>query len=96
MQRGCGFCDQEKDYDINIRTTGCALPDMLHVTREQFEKEAKLALLLKLYELKRISSGIAAKILEIPRVEFLFLLKQYKIPVIDLEDGELQQDILNA
>jgi predicted HTH domain antitoxin len=73
-----------------------ALPDMLHVTREQFENEAKLALLLKLYELKRISSGIAAKILEIPRVEFLFLLKQYKIPVIDLEEGELQQDILNA
>ncbi|HRG47581.1 MAG: UPF0175 family protein [Leptospiraceae bacterium] len=73
-----------------------SLPDGLHISKAEFEKEAKMALLLKLYELKRISSGVASKVLGISRVEFLFLLKQYKIPVIDLEAGELKQDMLNA
>lgn len=73
-----------------------SLTDVLHVSKEQFLEEAKLALMLKLYELKKISSGVAAKVLEISRVEFLFLLKQYKIPVIDLEEEEFKQDIENA
>jgi predicted HTH domain antitoxin len=72
------------------------LPDVLHISKEQFLEEAKLALFLKLYELKRISSGVAARALGIPRIEFLFLLKQYKIPVIDQDEEELKQDILNA
>lgn len=72
------------------------LPDVLHISKEQFEIEAKQALLLKLYEMKRISSGVASKILGVSRVEFLFILKQNKIPVIDLEEGELHQDVLNA
>ncbi len=72
------------------------LPDVLHVSKAEFEREVKLALFLKLYELKRISSGLAAKALGISRIEFLFLLKQYEIPVIDLESGELKQDMLNA
>lgn len=72
------------------------LPDILHISKEQFLEEAKLALLIKLYELKRISSGVASKVLGISRIEFLFLLKQNKIPVIDMSDEELRLDIINA
>ncbi len=72
------------------------LPDSLHLTKEEFREEAKLAMLLKLYELKKISSGIAATMLNISRIEFLFMLKIYKIPVIDYEKDELESDILNV
>jgi len=37
------------------------LPDVLQVTRESFEEEAKIAMAVKLFEMKRISSGMAAK-----------------------------------
>lgn len=73
-----------------------SLPDILHISKEQFLEEAKLAMFLKLYELKRVSSGVAARVLKISRIEFLFILKKYKIPIIDIEEEELLQDIANA
>ena len=36
------------------------LPDILQATRLQFEQEARMAMAVKLFEMKRISSGIAA------------------------------------
>ena len=36
------------------------LPDALQQSSEQFEREAKMAMAVKLYEMKRISSGTAA------------------------------------
>lgn len=47
------------------------LPDALQQSPEQFEREAKMAMAAKLYELKRISSGTAAALVGIDRVEFL-------------------------
>lgn len=35
------------------------LPDALQQSSEQFEREAKMAMAVKLYEMKRISSGTA-------------------------------------
>lgn len=39
-----------------------SLPDVLQQTPEQFEQEAKWAMAVKLFEMKRISSGIAAQL----------------------------------
>ena len=39
-----------------------SLPDVLQETPEQFEQEARMAMVVKLFELKRISSGIAAEV----------------------------------
>ncbi|MHC5731535.1 MAG: UPF0175 family protein, partial [Nostoc sp.] len=38
------------------------LPDALQQTREQFEQEAKMAMAVKLFEMKRISSGLSAQL----------------------------------
>lgn len=46
-------------------------PDALGQTTELFEQEAKWAMAVKLFEMKRISSGMAANLLEVDRVEFL-------------------------
>lgn len=46
------------------------LPDAMQLTREQFEQEAKWAMATKLFELKRISSGVAATLVGTDRVNF--------------------------
>jgi predicted HTH domain antitoxin len=62
----------------------------------QFEKTAKMAMAIKLFELKKLSSGMAAILAETDRVNFLLNLHQYDVPMIDLEEDELLNDIKNA
>ena len=50
----------------------------------------------KLFEMKRLSSGMAAKLVGIPRILFLLNLHRYNVPMIDLDDDELLTDIENA
>ena len=72
------------------------LPDALQETAAQFEHEAKMAMAAKLYELKRISSGTAALLVGMGRVEFLLKLQHYGVNVIDLSNEDLQSDFSNA
>lgn len=69
------------------------LPDALQQSSEQFEREAKMAMAVKLYEMKRISSGTAAALVGMERVEFLLDLHRYGVAVIDLTTDELQTDL---
>jgi len=72
------------------------IPDAIHLTRKQFEKEAKIAMAVKLYEMKKLSSGMAAYLAEMDRVSFLLLLSQYNVSMINYEAEELNSDIENA
>lgn len=72
------------------------LPDALQQSAEQFEREAKMAMAVKLYEMKRISSGTAATLVGVERVEFLLDLHRYGVAAIDLTADELQADRDNA
>ncbi len=72
------------------------LPDVLHLSRSQFEEEAKMAMAVKLFELKKLSSGMAADLAGISRVEFLMKLHQYGVNMIDYDPNELHSDIENA
>ncbi len=73
-----------------------AFPDTLGCTREEFEQEAKWAMAVKLFEMKRLSSGMAAALLGVDRVTFLFKLGDYGVPAIDLTEDELLSDLANA
>lgn len=72
------------------------LPDAMQLTREQFEQEAKWAMAAKLFELKRISSGVAATLVGTDRVKFLLNLHRYGVAMIDITEEELKSDLENA
>lgn len=72
------------------------LPDILQITKKDFEKEARMAMAVKLFEMKMLSSGMAATLVGLDRVNFLLNLHRFNIPMIDLEEDELLSDMQNA
>ncbi len=62
----------------------------------EFEAEARLLLAVKLYELGRVSTGMAARLAGMSRVAFMFALNRFGLSPIDLEPGELTEDLVNA
>ena len=72
------------------------IADALQLSSKEFEKEAKIAMAVKLFEMKKISSGIGAQIAEMDRVHFLLILSQYGVNMIDYDADELDTDLSNA
>ena len=73
-----------------------SLPDALQRSPEQFEQEAKMAMAVKLFEMKWLSSGMAAKLAGVDRISFLLGLHRYGVAMIDLDEKELQSDLDHA
>lgn len=57
------------------------------------DMELRMASALKLFELGRISSGLAARLAGISRVEFLLTCGQYGVSVFQQTETELQDDV---
>ena len=72
------------------------LPDVLQMTKQAFEDEARMAMAVKLFELKRLSSGMAASLAGCGRTKFLLNLHRFNVPMIDLDEEELSADMQNA
>ena len=72
------------------------LPDLLQRSPSEFEEEARMAMVVKLYELGRISSGMAAEIAGLDRVTFLLQLHRYKVTAVNYDPSELESDFKNA
>jgi predicted HTH domain antitoxin len=56
-----------------------------------FARELNMLAAVKLYELGRLSSGRAAELAGMPRVEFLLSLGRYKVCPFDAELRELEK-----
>jgi predicted HTH domain antitoxin len=57
----------------------------------------KISSLVKLFELGKVSSGTAAKVLGLTRIDFLDLLARYKVSALGQFDyDDLKEDITNA
>jgi len=68
----------------------------MQLSHKQFEKEARLAMAVKLFEMKKLSSGMAANLAQTDRVSFLLSLSDYSVNMINYEAEELLEDINNA
>jgi predicted HTH domain antitoxin len=53
----------------------------LKMQDEEFSREMKTLSMVKLYELGKVSSGMAARVLGIPRVAFLDVLSDYHVSI---------------
>lgn len=62
----------------------------------QFESEARLLLAVKLYELGKVSTGMAARLAGMGRVEFMFALGRFGLSPIGVDANELAEDMANA
>ena len=84
------------DRVINIRYPEY-LANSLRLNVKDFENEMKTSSLVKLFEIGKVSSGTAAKVLGLTRVEFLDILSKYKVSVFGQYDlNDLSEDIANA
>jgi len=63
---------------------------------ESAAAEVRLAAVVKLYELGRLSSGAAASLAGIPRTVFLTKLADYGVATFKLSKEELQEDLERA
>ncbi len=59
----------------------------------ELEGEVRLASALKLFDLGRISSGLAARLAGMARVEFLLLCGQYDVSIFQQTEEELSSDV---
>lgn len=57
-----------------------------------FARELRMLAAVKLYELGRLSSGRAAELAGVPRVEFLLSLNRYKVFPLVAELEDLERD----
>ncbi len=70
------------------------LLDALRVSRYEFEQEARMAMAVKLFELGRLTSGQAAQLAKLDRVEFIMNLHRYGVSPIQTTAEELAEDFL--
>ena len=63
---------------------------------QEFEAEARLLLAVKLYELGRVSTGIAAELAGMSRIAFMFELARFGLSPIGQAAEELAEDLANA
>ena len=64
----------------------------LHVPPPQAGDELRMLAAVKLFEMKRLSSGAAARMAGIPRTVFLQRLGDYGVPTFDMSEEEFQRE----
>jgi predicted HTH domain antitoxin len=73
-----------------------SIPAALNLTLESFEKEVRLALAIKLFELGRLSSGQAAALAGLPRVTFLLICHRYEAFTVAWDREEIEAEFKDA
>jgi len=69
-----------------------SIPAILNLSPEMFEKEAKFALAVKLYEMGRLTSGQGARVAEVSRVEFLLNCMRYGASSVEWDQSEIDAE----
>ena len=65
----------------------------VHMTKEEIEHHIRLMAALKMFELGKISSGKAAELAGMPRVEFLEACGRYRVSPFNYQGEEAEEEI---
>ena len=65
-------------------------------SKERLEQELRFLLAVKLFELKRLSAGKAAQLCGMGKLAFMNELGRMEIPVINLDDEQIRDELQNA
>jgi predicted HTH domain antitoxin len=68
----------------------------LKETPSEFEAQARVLLAVKLYELGKVTTGMAAQLAGMSRVSFIFTLKRFGLSPLGVDPQELNKDFENA
>jgi hypothetical protein len=83
-----------------VKTIALEIPESLlwqtGESTEQLKARAQFLLALKLFEIGQITSGQAATLCGIGRVEFIFKASEHGIAVADLDENEMAAEIARA
>jgi predicted HTH domain antitoxin len=82
----------ETVFEIQVPTP------LLHygIDQEEVQRRASEWLVISLFTEQRVSSGKAARLLSISRIEFLRLLRTYHIAYIDFTEQEMAEELAAA
>lgn len=69
------------------------IPISVNLSPDAFELEARKAMAVKLYELGRVTSGQAAQLAEISRVEFLLTCHEMGVPSVSWDEDEITEEL---
>jgi predicted HTH domain antitoxin len=72
------------------------LPGLLKLTEAQFANEVRFLAAAKLFEMGKLSSGKAAAMAGLGRVEFLYKLEAYGFHAINLDDEQIATELTAA
>lgn len=70
-----------------------SLPRSLHISDGEFEREARMAMAVKLFDIGRLSSGQAAELAGMPRVHFLLELGRWGVSALQTAEEDLERDL---
>lgn len=62
-------------------------------TRQELEAQIRLMAALKMFELGKLSSGKAAQLAGISRVEFFEMCGRYQVPIINYSAEEIEAEL---
>ena len=65
----------------------------IHMTKDEMEQHIRLMAALKMFELGKISSGKAAELAGMSRVEFLETCGKYRVSVFNFPEDESIEEI---
>lgn len=65
-------------------------------SKEALEQELRFLLAVKLFELRRLSLGKAAQLCSMPKLSFMDEIGRMGMPVINLDDDQIQDELNNA
>ncbi len=65
----------------------------VQTTPEEFEAQVRLMAALKMFELGKLSSGMAAQLAGLSRADFFEMCGRYRVPVFNYDDQELAAEL---